>query len=66
MDEILAVLGRKQLQLEAQDREYDKLLQLLAAVVEGGIKPSRVTVNLAQRTWALADEKECVATRDTC
>lgn len=53
MDELYAALGRKQFQLEAQDKEYDRLLQLLAGVVDGSVETSRVTVKLAERSWSL-------------
>ncbi len=48
------LLGRKQAQLENQDAEYGKLLTLLAGVIGGEIDPSRVLVNLTDRTWQLA------------
>jgi hypothetical protein len=61
MDQVFEALGRKQFQLESLDKEYTRLMELLAGVVSGSIEPSRVTVNLTDRRWALADKKECVA-----
>lgn len=54
-DQLYAVLGRKQLQLEEQDRSYTALLNLLVGVLCGDIEPSRVLVNLTDRTWRVSE-----------
>lgn len=58
--QVFEALGRKQFQLESLDKEYTRLLELLAGVVSGSIEPSRVTVNLTERRWSLADKKESI------
>jgi hypothetical protein len=55
-EQLAAALGRKHLELEQLNRNYDQLLVLLANVVSGEIGPARVTVDLAARTWALAEK----------
>lgn len=37
------------------DEEYDRLLQVLAGVSTGEIDPRRVVVDLANRSWTLAN-----------
>ena len=52
MEKLFEALGRKQLQLEAQDEAYTRILSLLAGIVsvgrssmEGGVKPPHSRVN---------------------
>ena len=54
-EQALAALGRKQLELEQLNRNYDQLLALLGNVAAGEIDPSRVTVNREARTWAVTE-----------
>ena len=51
-------LGRKQAQLEDLDRNYSQLLGLFASVLRGDICPSRVMLNLTERTWAFSNPGE--------
>ena len=57
MEKLFESLGRKQFQLDELNREYDQLLNLLAEVAAGNIEAARITVNLLERRWALADKK---------
>ncbi len=56
METLFEAFGRKQLAFEQLDKEYTKLLALLADVVSGSIDRRRVLVNLTDRTWTLAEE----------
>lgn len=56
--EILAHIGRKQIELEnsriaflALDREYTHLLSLLSGVLSGEIERDQVSIDLAARSW---------------
>lgn len=49
-----AIIGRKQVELEAMHDEYNHLLAVLAEVAAGTIAPSQVTVDRTARTWALS------------
>lgn len=53
MDELYASLGRKTVELENLNKQYDTLLLLLGKVVSGEIDKANVTVNLEGRSWAL-------------
>ena len=53
---LYAMLGRKQAQVESQDAAYTQLLELLAGVVGGSIEPSRLLVNLTDRTWQMVPQ----------
>ena len=55
MEKLYEVLGRKQVQLEAQDAAYANLLALLSRVVSGEVDRSRLLVNMTDRTWELVD-----------
>jgi hypothetical protein len=61
MESLYAEIGRRQLRIEAQDVEYEKLLQLLAGVLTGEIARSRVLVNLTDRNWACVPAGEMPA-----
>lgn len=49
-----ASIGRKQTELDRLNAEYDKLLGVVSQIVSGEIHPSRVSVDLAARNWAVA------------
>lgn len=51
---LFAAIGEKQIQIENLNRAYDDLLQVLAKVVLGEYDPSRVLVNLTDRTWQVS------------
>ncbi len=55
-DKLYEIIGRKQERLEELDGNYTALLNLLGGVVSGGIDPSRLLVNLSDRTWVLMPE----------
>lgn len=55
-EELYAVIGRKQVDLDAMHVEYNKLLSLLSSVVSGDVNKERVTVDLKARTWVLTEE----------
>ena len=54
--QLFEMLGRKQARIEGMDASYDALLALLADVVSGRCAPSRVLVNLTDRSWERAPE----------
>jgi len=54
VDKLQLMIGRKQIQLEELDQQYSRLTNVLAGVVSGAIAPSRVMVNLTDRTWTVA------------
>lgn len=59
-DKYAAALGRKALELEQLNANYDELLMLLGRVASGEIKPENVRVDLKARSWAFdkqADEQ---------
>ena len=58
MEKLFEMLGRKQVELEQLNENYDAVLQLLAQVVSGEVDRRRVLVNLTERTWARAAEGE--------
>lgn len=47
-------LGRALVEIEDRSNSYATLLDLLAKVVSGEIDPSRVIVNLTDKTWGYA------------
>ena len=49
--ELLASVGRKTLEFEKLNIEYETLLLLLSKVLSGEIRPDEVTVDLAARRW---------------
>lgn len=51
--ELAAALGRKQIELEKLQLEYDRLLTLASWMASGEVLPSRVQVDLKTRTWRL-------------
>jgi len=53
-EKLYAALGRRTVQHDDLDRQYTKLLNVLAAVISGAIAPSRVLVNMTDRSWAIA------------
>lgn len=54
MDHLYAALGRKQDALDNLNDEYNRLLAVLGQVASGEIAPTRVSVDLAARSWAVA------------
>lgn len=60
--ELYAAVGRKQLELDALNAEYDRLLMALSAVANGAIAPADVSVDLKGRSWAIKQEAALVAT----
>ena len=63
MTEILAHIGRKQIELEnsriafaSLTQEYSNLLLVLSNVLDGNIPAERVSVNLEARSWAISPE----------
>ena len=49
---VYEMLGRKTADFEALNAQYDQLLLLLSRVLSGEICPERVSVDLANRSWA--------------
>ena len=56
--ELLARIGKQQIDHEQLDFQYGQLLNLLAGVVSGSIARSRVLVNLTDRTWLFTEPGE--------
>lgn len=56
MEEVYASLGRKQIELDALNVQYDNLLAVFAKVGNGEIDAKRVSVDLAARSWHLIPE----------
>lgn len=56
--DLLAEVGARQLKLEQQDEAYRKLLSVLAGVVSGVVDPSRILVNMTDKTWYVAPQGE--------
>lgn len=52
--EMFASIGRKQTELDSLNANYDQLLAVLAKVASGEVIPTRVSVDLQARTWAVA------------
>jgi hypothetical protein len=53
MDEqLLATLGRKQIDLEKLQERYNATVLELSRVASGEVDPSRLTVNLADGSWS--------------
>ena len=50
-DELDAIIGRKQVELENLNLEYNRLLMVLGQVVSGEVEKDRVSVDLAARSW---------------
>lgn len=57
-DELYAVIGRKQSELDALNVEYDSLLAVLSAVADGSIATARVSVDLKARSWAITEDPD--------
>lgn len=53
MEDAYAALGRKQLELENLNAEYDRVLLLLSQVVSGQTAKEAVTIDLTGRKWTL-------------
>lgn len=49
--EAYAALGRKAVELENLNLEYNRLLVVLSQVASGEIEKDRVSVDLAARSW---------------
>ena len=49
------MIGVKQTKLEELDAAYTELLMRFAGVIKGTIDPSRVLVNLTDRTWIVVE-----------
>ena len=52
--ELFAVIGRKQMDFDNLNVEYDRLLSLLDQVISGQIQAQSVTVDIAARKWTIA------------
>lgn len=65
MDELYAALGRKQMALELAEANYFKALQCMAAMLTGEIDPTRVLVNLTERSFHWVGPGERPATPPT-
>ena len=52
-EQALAALGRKQLELDNLNANYNHLLALVQWLATGEVAPERVHVDLATRTWKL-------------
>ena len=52
-EQALAALGRKQLELDQLNTNYNHLLVLVQWLATGEVSPERVHVDLATRTWKL-------------
>lgn len=52
--EAYEMLGRKVLELERLNANYDQLLQVMNWIACGEVDASRVSVDLGARTWTLA------------
>ncbi len=50
---MFAIYGRKQVELDNLNEQYDKLLSVLAKVVVGEINIAQVAVDLTARSWAV-------------
>lgn len=55
-ERVYATLGRKTLELEQLNAEYDRLLAVLAMVVTGEMPVQRVRVDLEGRCWEILAE----------
>lgn len=51
--EMFSAIGKKQVELDNLNAEYDRLLAVLAQVALTQISIDRVTVDLAARTWTV-------------
>lgn len=51
--EMFSAIGKKQVELDNLNAEYDRLLAVLAQVALAQISIDRVTVDLAARTWTV-------------
>lgn len=52
------IIGRQQVGLENLSVAYDTLLNVLSQVVTGQVDCSRVTVDIPNRSWAIAEPEE--------
>lgn len=59
-DELNAIIGRKQVELDTLNVEYNRVLAVLGHVVSGEVARDRVSVDLAARSWKV--EPEVIAT----
>lgn len=57
-DELNAIIGRKQVELETLHLEYNRLLAVLGQVASGEVERERVSVDLDARTWTVAPQQE--------
>ena len=62
--EMFASIGRKQVELDTLNANYDQLLAVLAQVASGQVIPARVSVDLQARTWAVAAVEPSAAPAD--
>jgi hypothetical protein len=53
---LFEMLGRKESVILAQDDAYSALLNLTAKIISGEIDRSRVSINLADRSWIVAPQ----------
>lgn len=61
-DELNAMIGRKQVELENLNLEYDRLLAVLSQVTSGEIEKDRVSVDLTARSWKVEPKEGVPAT----
>lgn len=53
IEQLYAVLGRKQAELDAMHGEYNRLLAMLGNIADGHVLSSWVKVDLVARTWTV-------------
>jgi len=53
-NEMYALVGRKQTEFDNLNIEYNRLLSVLHEVALGQIQPSRLSVDLQARSWAVS------------
>ena len=61
-DELNAMIGRKQVELENLNLEYNRLLAVLSQVTSGEIEKDRVSVDLTARSWKVEPKEDAPAT----
>ena len=57
MDELHAIIGRKQVELDNLKVEYGRLLGILYQVSTGEISTDRIGVDLQRLSWSVGPEK---------
>lgn len=59
--ELNEIIGRKQVELEKLNTEYDRVLLLLSKVLSGEISTTEVSVDLKSRSWTYDPNVEVTA-----